>query len=158
MKPELTQKLYDKYPSLFRGKDESVMTNLMPFGLECGDGWYSIVDQTCAHLLQLADYEGNYPKFMQIKEKFGGLRMYLTEYTELQYIIVNYAEKQSYNICETCGEDGHIRSSKYWIHTLCDKHAHEQGYAITAEAAKYLNLKEGEYRELPAPSSARTIT
>ena len=39
MKPELTQQLYDKYPSLFRGKDESIMTNLMPFGLECGDGW-----------------------------------------------------------------------------------------------------------------------
>ena len=158
MKPELTQKLYDTYSSLFVGKNETVMTNLMPFGLECGDGWYKIIDQACAHLLQLAEYQGNYPKFMQIKSKFGGLRMYMAGATELQYIIVKYTETQSHHICEACGEGGHMRSSKHWVSVLCDKHAHEQGYAITAEAAKYLNLKEGEYRELPTPSSARTIT
>lgn len=158
MKPELTQQLYDKYPSLFRGKDESIMTNLMPFGLECGDGWYNIVDQTCTHLLQLSEYEGNHPKFVQIKEKFGGLRMYLTEDTELQYIIVEYTEGQSYHTCETCGDFGHLRSSKHWIRTLCDKHAHENGYAITAEAAEYLKLKEGEYRVLPTPGNDRVTT
>jgi ribosomal protein L37AE/L43A len=158
MRQELTQRLYDTYPDLFVGKNETVMTNLMPFGLECDDGWYGIIDKACAHLLRLAELEGAHPKFMQIKSKFGGLRMYMAGATELQYIIVKYTETESHHICEACGEGGHMRSSKYWVSVLCDKHANEQGYAITAEAAKYLNLKEGEYRELPTPSSVRTIT
>ena len=66
MKSKLSQDLIDKYPSLFNGdllnpKDLATSThtksvprsskNIKNFGIECGDGWYTIID----HLLRNID-------------------------------------------------------------------------------------------------------
>lgn len=48
MRRELAQKLFDKYPTLFR-KTSS------PFNeheFECGDGWYEIIDNACLLITQ----------------------------------------------------------------------------------------------------------
>ena len=51
MNQELTNKLYEKYPKIFRQKDLSMQETLMCWGFECGDGWYNIIDTLC-HLIQ----------------------------------------------------------------------------------------------------------
>jgi len=61
------------------------------------------------------------PQATQVKEKFAGLRFYMTwETDEIDKIIGEYEEK-SYTICETCGQPGKVRRDKAWIVTLCDK-------------------------------------
>lgn len=60
-----------------------------------------------------------YPKAMQVKEKFGGLRFYMNYYVEDLEDLISEAESQSYNICEKCGKPGKSREGG-WIVTLCD--------------------------------------
>ena len=137
MKQELQQQLYDKYPELFSNKDKSIMESCMGWGIECGDGWYDILSSLCWMIKQqednirsqteykqqkdatyISDY---YPvKFDQIKEKFGGLRVYFTGGDSYIEGLVSMAESFSYKICEVCGERGKPNKGG-WISTLCDK-------------------------------------
>jgi len=40
MNKELSKKLYDDFPELYRGKDRPLTESLMCFGFECRDGWF----------------------------------------------------------------------------------------------------------------------
>ena len=63
---------------------------------------------------------------VQVKEKFGGLRFYIVGGDDYIRGLIDFAEAMSYDICEVCGEKGHLRNDKPWIRTLCDKHAEER--------------------------------
>lgn len=54
-----------------------------------------------------------YPRFTQIKEKYGGLRLYGASSLE------EPLEKLSYNTCEKCGSTQNIGTTQGWIKTLC---------------------------------------
>lgn len=47
MTPELDKKLVEKYPEIFRDRYKSPQETCLSFGLECGDGWYNLIDMTC---------------------------------------------------------------------------------------------------------------
>jgi len=71
-----TYKLWEKYPTIFAGRYLSLQESLIPFGFECGDGWYNLIDELCETITIII---GNKDiKFVadQVKEKFGGLRFY----------------------------------------------------------------------------------
>ena len=123
MNNDLQQKLYGKYPTLFRQKDLSMSQTCMCWGIECGDGWYDLIDQVCNRLLEFKGVE-----FMQVKEKFGELRIYTdglpAEYSDKVWDIIGDATEESRTVCEVCGEPGKIRSLA-WIRTLCDHHYDE---------------------------------
>lgn len=63
-------------------------------------------------------YEGRYPRASQVKEKFGGLRFYMTHATDEMYDITDAAEQESEEICEQCGAPGELRGNA-WLTTLC---------------------------------------
>lgn len=50
MNPELTKKLYQKYPKIFADKNKSMQETCMCWGIECGDGWYHLLDVLCEAL------------------------------------------------------------------------------------------------------------
>lgn len=126
MKDELQNELYNNYWSLFRDVGKSPAESCMAFGIECGDGWYEILSSLCFLIHQ---YEKNieaqtkpnyYPvKFHQIKEKFGGLRVYFSGGDDYLDGLVEMAERWSYRTCEICGEKGKP-NQKGWITTLCN--------------------------------------
>jgi len=64
-------------------------------------------------------------KVLQVKEKFAGLRFYISSAPEWYHDLIAYYEDQSYKICEQCGESGKVRDDLGWILTLCDKHYRE---------------------------------
>jgi len=66
------------------------------------------------------NYEYHPVTFDQVKEKFGGLRMYFSGGDEYVSGLVDMAESFSYQICENCGEKGKPNKGG-WISTLCDK-------------------------------------
>jgi len=131
MKEELTKKLFDDFPRLFKGRNYSIQTNLMPFGCECGDGWFDLIYKLSSDLeaefqkLAEADkaeaLENDYYIAVQVKEKFGGLRFYLSATTDEMDALVDKAEEDSFKICEVCGKPGEPRGGG-WISTLCDEH------------------------------------
>ncbi|MBI2449665.1 hypothetical protein HYV49_05205 [Candidatus Pacearchaeota archaeon] len=72
------------------------------------------------------EYEPNYPRASQVKEKWGMLNMYLTFDTDEMYDLISEYEEKSKTICEDCGKPGSLRDDLPWILTLCDEHYKSQ--------------------------------
>jgi hypothetical protein len=147
--------LIEKYPNLFR-------TTHCDYG--CGDGWLKLVESACRLITGLQRQYLRYNKdaskpfesavcgqsdkpfldfkFIQIKEKFGGLRMYYdltkiehdwatfdkadydAEFRRLQTRIAGFTdalEVVSDFTCEVCGNRG-TKTTSGWIKTLCEEH------------------------------------
>lgn len=67
----------------------------------------------------------NLPKFAQIKEKFGTLRIYVDNISDYARGVIDVAEYLSAITCEYCGEKGKTYRTG-WHQTLCTKHATEK--------------------------------
>jgi hypothetical protein len=50
MRRELDEALCAKYPLIFKDRNADMRTTAMCWGLECGDGWYNIIDTLCGLL------------------------------------------------------------------------------------------------------------
>ena len=83
-----------------------------------GAGWHSLVDEAydlCeAHEIEIT----------QIKEKFGGLRIYMQplmdkELCDLIDPKIAGIEMRSYTMCESCGQPAEPSSKGYWVKTIC---------------------------------------
>lgn len=86
----------------------------LKYALQCvGKGWADII-KTCYEACQY--YHAD---IAQIKEKFGGLRFYISSGPKELYDIINKAEEDSYSICEFCGKPGKAVSIRGWWKTLC---------------------------------------
>lgn len=123
MKAELDKTLCDKYPRIFADRHRSPQETAMCWGLSCGDGWYWLIDQLCSYLQWGTDKnEETQVIANQVKEKFGGLRFYVSGANKEQHAVINFAEKLSYSICERCGKMGDDvkTNDKGWIVTVCD--------------------------------------
>lgn len=134
MKEILISELHKKYPSLFSLKDNQTEP-IGAYGIECGDGWFDILSSLCFMINQQErNIEGNNKyrisqnqepveyepfRFTQIKEKFGGLRIYYYGGNEYTRGLVGMAESWSFHICEKCGAKG-SPDKKGWIMTLCE--------------------------------------
>lgn len=141
MDQELQATLYNKYPQLFSNKDKSPRESCMSWGIATGNGWYEIISSVCWKIKEHEDnikwqkeyLEKNEPerlqeepeyfsvKFDQIKEKFGGLRIYYSGGDDRICGLVSMAETISYHICEVCGNKGEPNKGG-WITTLCEAH------------------------------------
>ena len=64
-------------------------------------------------------YRSPHPKASQVKEKYGGLRFYMTCDTDEIFNLIEKAEALSLKTCEECGQPGEEKGGG-WIHTLCD--------------------------------------
>jgi hypothetical protein len=129
MKLELQNKLFEKYPKIFRQKDLSMFETSMCWGFDCGDGWYNIIDTLCYQIQwhiehNLKKYEA--PEVAnveatQVKEKFGGLRFYYIGGNDFINGLITMAEGLSKKTCEECGAPG-TQSEGWWVSTLCQPH------------------------------------
>ena len=69
MKRELDSQLCEKYPLIFKDRNADMRTTAMCWGLECGDGWYNIIDVLCG--LLTSDYRQAKSRYDSIKDKVG---------------------------------------------------------------------------------------
>ena len=105
-----------------RMRYKTIFTGSLAWGFECDSGWYPMLADMAQEMLDAGITE---PKIVQIKEKFGALRVYTAYHVqELQEIIDKY-EIKSETICEVCGEKGAVTTKGSWLKTLCDKHYEE---------------------------------
>lgn len=86
--------------------------------LLCGmRGWKDIFMSLVDDLFKLG-WDG---RILQIKEKFGGLRIYTAGCSDEIFDRVLEAESQSLKTCMECGKPGSPKGD-YWILTLCQEH------------------------------------
>ena len=130
MKKESFQVLRDKYPQQFEHLKR----------IECGDGWYDLIDNLCSTIQSHLDRNKEI-KFcwLQIKEKFSALRAYAEGGDDYISGVRDMAEAMSCHICEYSGEKGKLRNKKRkenneivfaWNKTLSDKEAEKEGYVV----------------------------
>lgn len=83
------------------------------FGFECGPGWFQILN-TLGAVLEAAGITA-----VQVKEKFGGLRVYTAGTTPEATAAIRAAEAASETTCELCGVPGVNVVANYWMSTRC---------------------------------------
>jgi len=164
MNDQNTARMYVTFPSLFmeRMEGEALDARLaneygnkfakqpdregrypcLPYGFECGDGWYKLLFQLCENITHVVRIHDLKPCMGQVKEKFGLLRFYLRfpddvvvvepgddcvrgavverkAGVELIYRLIHEAERQSGITCMRCGKAGVMRTNG-WHHVSCD--------------------------------------
>lgn len=129
MSPDLDKKLVEKYPVIFQNRYSDMQSTAMCWGFECGDGWYTLIDNLCAQITHHLKYNAK-PEtepFVcdQVKEKFGTLRFYGHGGDERVWAFVWFAENFSGRICETCGRPGKLITNG-WYYTACEEHTEEE--------------------------------
>ena len=132
MKQELDKKLVKAFPLLYEDRSTSMQSTAMCWGFSCDDGWFDIIWNLSSKLEPLIQKLHNerqdiehLPRASQVKEKFGGLRFYVTSATDEMDSLIEEAETLSYKTCESCGNPGQGRSGG-WIKTLCDTCSEER--------------------------------
>jgi hypothetical protein len=81
--------------------------------LMVGKGWAKLIDRIYDRL----------PKdilIMDVKEKWGGLRVYTDSCNDELLDFLDAIEDESFTVCESCGQPGKRRAGG-WIKTLCDR-------------------------------------
>jgi hypothetical protein len=79
-----------------------------------GRGWSSLIDRVYDALPEDT-------AVIDVKEKFGGLRIYVDSAPKEFWDLLQNLEKESMTMCEVCGRAGSPRKTG-WIKTLCDEH------------------------------------
>ena len=145
MQAELQQTLIEKYPKIFQVNRSRRLEPYAMFGIECGDGWYDILNALCFQIQNYIDWNNsqrqrlleNNPHNMkipdeipqvvvsQVKEKFGSLRFYYDGGDDRILGMISMADSMSAVTCEICGDRGRMRG-RSWLYTACDKHTKEE--------------------------------
>jgi hypothetical protein len=109
MRPELDVALVRDFPRLYRDR--------MCDGFATGDGWEPLIRRLSEKLEPIARETGLHA--LQVKEKFGGLRFYVS--ADGVRAAIEAAEEESFQTCEHCGAAGSTREyGGGWLITLCD--------------------------------------
>ena len=126
MTHELELQLQSRYPFMtIKGSYCGYQPVRSPMDCQCGDGWYQIIDDLCAGIMQTLTIQQVTDLYIdQIKEKFGELRFYYSGiHHDLIDNLIDEAILKSKHTCEICGKEGKLRPDRGWVQTLCDEHA-----------------------------------
>jgi hypothetical protein len=132
MNKENTQRIIAACPSLFQTMKEEQenfkhgkMFNPIAFGFECGDGWADLLVELCeriqTRLNEMPREVANRIVAVQVKEKYGSLRFYISHLDNSIENLIEEAMRKSTETCEVCGKPGSIRGES-WYFAACDEH------------------------------------
>lgn len=82
--------------------------------LSVGKGWHDLIDIAYDYIAS------NNINVLQVKEKFGQLRIYIGPSNRFTLGFISAIENVSGTICEICGASGSIRSIHGWYKAVCD--------------------------------------
>lgn len=159
MKKELQLELVKKYPKILKNFGGNPMHTCMAWGFDVEDGWYKLLDE-CMEKLQyfsdLCSKDGREVQVVsdQVKEKFGGLRFYVSVYdandieNKIVDDIISEAERKADNACEVTGESGTLCKRGGWFKTLCRTEARKLGYVACNEETENYWKKKDEQKNI----------
>jgi hypothetical protein len=100
-------------------------SNPYDYGFDINDGWYKLVYELILKIRNNDQAKGKWvTKVTQCKEKFGGLRFYVTGTSDKNWDLIREAEQKSYGVCEVTGSEVEVGVwNSGWVITLCKKEA-----------------------------------
>lgn len=128
MSPGNTQKLFDAFPQLYRGRNKPQESS-MHWGFECGDGWFDLLLKLSqaiedeAKKIVIGPMSEAWPEALQVKQKFGSLRFHLENATPAMERLIEEASKASTQTCQVCGAQARIFQHPRSPKVLCNNHA-----------------------------------
>jgi len=126
MSIDMEKTLYERYPLIFA---QLASTSA---GIECGEGWFHLLDVLCERLQFAVEHWGA-PQVVatQVKSKFGVLRFYSEGGDDRTEGMIRMAEALSGRICIWCGGPGKARKAsargREFVATFCDDHVTTHG-------------------------------
>ena len=121
MKEEIVKKFQDRF-EWFPKHNPLYIKDTAPMWIDCDEGWFDLIWKLCEDIDAVVKREGLTDFSVdQIKEKFAGLRFYVSGANQEVFDLIRKAEEQSYKICEKCGKKGSMYIGFGWYRTLCAK-------------------------------------
>jgi len=120
---EKYEQMMKQFPHLYADRNASMQVTCMCWGIDCGEGWHDIIRDLSAELeamiLKLPPEAQEQVKASQVKEKYGGLRFYMTASTDEMEKAIGRASRKCSTICEDCGQPGKNEELFGWWRTRC---------------------------------------
>jgi hypothetical protein len=108
----LTEQLYQEFPSLYRGRNKTMYESGMCWGFQCGDGWFQILYDLSQ---KLSDYLIQHPavdfEVTQVKSKLSFLHVGLSFHNTDLRKLIDLACQQAQITCELTGKPGKLYES-----------------------------------------------
>jgi hypothetical protein len=141
MKRELDAQLCEKYPLIFKDRNADMRTTAMCWGLECGDGWYNIIDILCGKLC--SEWLSAKSRYDFIKDRVGE-KMYgnasgdtITQgEIDLRKQIM---EEEASKVPVAVQVKEKFGGLRFYVHAATDKH---YNYISFAESMSYRTCEE----------------
>ncbi|KAF2497048.1 hypothetical protein BU16DRAFT_347857 [Lophium mytilinum] len=114
MRDDLTQALYHDFPVLYK---------CMSWGFQNGDGWYEIIRRlsiSISNIVASASLEPSEFTVSEVKEKFGLLRVYISNTNNAIQDAIYQSVQESSRTCEKCGGPGVQSARGGWIRASCE--------------------------------------
>ncbi|KAL9106971.1 MAG: hypothetical protein Q9227_008094 [Pyrenula ochraceoflavens] len=121
MRPELEAALCADFPNLYSQPLLNAPQDGEAGGFAVGDGWEPVIRHLSERITAIVERDDLNPlQFVseQVKEKFGGLRFYMSGQTNAITQAIREAEEKCSRTCETCGKEGELYT-KGWLRTHC---------------------------------------
>lgn len=95
--------------------------NPYTYSFEVGNGWYNILHELISGIRDNDKKKGDWvTKLTQCKEKWGGLRFYVTGTSDKNWKLIHKAEEKSLAVCEVTGSEVEVGVwLKGWYQTVC---------------------------------------
>ena len=139
MNYNLTQKLISRFPYIRTKANIGLQWGCV---CDCGDGWYNLIYELFEKIESMYKTKNiSLDKFtvVQIKEKYGELRVYTTTNLQEVHRLIDKYERLSSSICEECGGKGVLHSKHGYLKTLCGECGIKQGYTKINRKVKEIN-------------------
>lgn len=136
MDAELEDTLFSMYPTVFdqvhdfrtsentntEHEERDPPSSVALYGIQCDNGWFTIINSLCDTLENRVNPTLENPmEITQVKEKFGGLRVYATRVPEEAQASISTARLIASNTCEVCGDTPATKQTvRGRIKTVCD--------------------------------------
>lgn len=136
------EEFYAAFPLLYGDHSKPMTQTAMCWGIGVGGGWHDILwmvsEQLEKHIRENYAGDEHRPRAVQVKEKFGGLRFYMSTYDDFIEERIRWAEVLCARTCERTGKPGRIRTDIGWARCLSTRE-----YAIEC----YRRGTEPEFKE-----------
>ena len=122
-----------KHIKFTRGINYIKQSNPYDYGFDINDGWYKLVYELILKIRINDEAKGKWiTKVTQCKEKFGGLRFYVTGTSDKNWALIRNAEQKSYAVCEETGSEVEVGTwNNGWVRTICRKEALRKFYDLS---------------------------
>lgn len=134
MNKELIERLLAEHHDLFPRAAAHAEVTSDDATPTCGDGWYGLLDALSKNIRQQAFALGltpeskTWPRYEQIKQKFGELRIVLSTEQEPYIALLDKYRGLSRLICEQCGEPGVLNRVRGNYKVRCSNHRPEAAH------------------------------